>query len=116
MYIKIYINFRENSTIFRQFYLIIFYLLESPERITKRCSCIYIVALKEISMRAVTLNETRRLTPRDIRRQKRRTSPTSIIMCATFKAEGEMETSFCGTITIQTRLIPRIALTYQLVE
>lgn len=52
-------------------------------------------------MRAVTLNETRRLTPRDIRRQKRRTSPTSIIMYATFEKEKEMEkdeekeTAFC---------------------
>jgi len=48
-------------------------------------------------MRAVTLNETRRLAPRDIRRQKRRTSPTSIIMCATFEEEKdkEKETSFC---------------------
>lgn len=114
---KCIINSNRNySTVLCRFYLIIFCFVESLERITKCRISIHIDASKEISMRAVTLNETRRLASRDIRRQKRRTSPTSIIMCATFEEEKDKkkETSFCVQSLSRRVLFRRILPTYPL--
>lgn len=49
-------------------------------------------------MRAVTTSETRRPAPRDIRRQKRGTSPTSIIMCVTFEEGNISSRVYTSTI------------------